>query len=290
MINAALSIAALTSSPLFDLRKTYFFVAGIAGINPKAGTLGSVTFAKYAVQVDLQYEFDAREIPASWITGYVPQGAPSPDSYPEIIYGTEVFEINDRLRKLVMSFTSGVSLDDSAAAVAYRALFADAPNNVFQAATMKPSIIEGDVASSNVFFHGHLLSEGFEKSYRLFTQGQGSYCTTAQEDTAILGALLRAALCNRVDFSRIIIMRAASNFDRPFSSTAVPTIPLHTNHGGFEPALENIYRVGIRVVLGILKEWVETFESGVQPNNYIGDILGSLGGVPSFGPGRQVLP
>lgn len=39
-------------------------VAGIAGINPNRGTLADVTFAKYAVQVALQYEFDAREIPS----------------------------------------------------------------------------------------------------------------------------------------------------------------------------------------------------------------------------------
>ena len=69
-INAASSITALTFCGLFDLRKTYFMVAGIAGINPKVATLGSVTFAKYAIQVALQYEFDAREIPANFSTGY----------------------------------------------------------------------------------------------------------------------------------------------------------------------------------------------------------------------------
>ena len=45
-------------------------VGGIAGINPKIATLGSVTFARYAVQVALQYEFDAREIPDNFTTGY----------------------------------------------------------------------------------------------------------------------------------------------------------------------------------------------------------------------------
>ena len=46
-------------------------VGGIAGINPKIATLGSVTFARYAVQVALQYEFDAREIPDNLTTGSV---------------------------------------------------------------------------------------------------------------------------------------------------------------------------------------------------------------------------
>ena len=48
-------------------------IAGIAGVNPEVATLGSVTFARYAVQVALQYEFDAREIPANFTTGLVPK-------------------------------------------------------------------------------------------------------------------------------------------------------------------------------------------------------------------------
>ena len=62
-------MTALTLSSEFDLTKTYFLIAGIGGINPKIATLGSVTFAKYAVQVALQYEFDAREIPDNYTTG-----------------------------------------------------------------------------------------------------------------------------------------------------------------------------------------------------------------------------
>lgn len=39
---------------------------------------------------------------------------------------------------------------------------------------------------------------------------------TAQEDNATLEVLLRAALHKLVDFSRIILMRTASDFDRPW--------------------------------------------------------------------------
>ena len=61
-INAATTITALVRSPKFDLTTTYFMIAGIAGVNPKVATLGSVAFAKYAVQIALEYEFDAREV------------------------------------------------------------------------------------------------------------------------------------------------------------------------------------------------------------------------------------
>ncbi len=82
-INAATTITSLVKSPKFDLTTTYFMIAGIAGVNPKVATLGSVAFAKYAVQVALQYEFDAREVPANFSTGYVPLGATSPSEYPQ---------------------------------------------------------------------------------------------------------------------------------------------------------------------------------------------------------------
>ena len=45
---------ALSLNPTFDLKKTYFFVAGIGGVNPERASLGSANFARYAVQVALQ--------------------------------------------------------------------------------------------------------------------------------------------------------------------------------------------------------------------------------------------
>ena len=50
------------------------------------------------------------------------------------------------------------------------------------------------------------------------------------------------------------------------------------------------------MVLGIVDGWEEIFESGVTPDNYIGDVFGSVGGQPDFGPGsifggkKAVLP
>jgi purine nucleoside permease len=72
VMNPALTISSLTSSIVFDLSKTYFVLSGIAGVNPKVATIGTVAFAKFAVQIDLQVEFDGREIPLTWSTGYVP--------------------------------------------------------------------------------------------------------------------------------------------------------------------------------------------------------------------------
>jgi hypothetical protein len=46
----------------------------------------------------------------------------------------------------------------------------------------------------------------------------------------------------------------------------------------------NIYLAGIKVVQGILGQWDTVFEKGVNATNYIGDIFGTLGGTPDFGP------
>lgn len=62
-INAAASMSALVYSRLFDLTETYFLIGGIAGINPNYGTTGTVTFARFAVQLMLQYEIDTRQLP-----------------------------------------------------------------------------------------------------------------------------------------------------------------------------------------------------------------------------------
>ncbi|KAH6711719.1 purine nucleoside permease [Leptodontidium sp. MPI-SDFR-AT-0119] len=282
LVNAALSVSALTASPLFDLTKTYFILSGIAGVNPKVATIGSVALAKFAVQVDIQLEFDGREIPESWTTGYLPIGAPSHGSFPSHFTGSEVFELNDNLRKLAVSFARVADLVDSEAAVTNRALYAGSVDGVFDAAaSQKPSIIEGDVTASNMFFHGRHLAEGFEDLVKLYTSGQAKYYMTAMEDTAILAALLRAALQERVDFSRIILMRVGSNFDRSPSLDNIISLPFVIDHGGFQPACRNLYLSGMKVVEGIVGNWA-TFEKGIKADNYIGDIFGSFGKTPDF--------
>jgi purine nucleoside permease len=45
--NVAASTMALVLSERFDLRRTYFLIAGIAGIDPNRGTTGSAAWARY---------------------------------------------------------------------------------------------------------------------------------------------------------------------------------------------------------------------------------------------------
>ncbi|KAL1304090.1 hypothetical protein AAFC00_000525 [Neodothiora populina] len=282
-INAAVTIGSLVRSPRFDLASTYWLIAGIGGGNPEHTTLGSVTFAKYAVQVALQYEFDPREIEANFSTGYVPLGSTTPDEYPQNIYGTEVFELNENLQKMAANFARNATLNDSTDAIAYRAMYA--ASDAYKAATAGPGINLCDVATSDVYYSGTILSEAFSNFTTLMTNGSGIYCSTAEEDNATLEALLRAAVEKSVDFSRIINMRTISDFDRPYPGEAATYNLFYAAQGGFEPAIANIYLAGVKVVEGILHGWNSTFAHGVNATNYVGDIFATLGGEPDFGPG-----
>lgn len=241
-INAATSVTALVlgSSAQFDLRRTYFLASGIAGVNPKLATLGGVALARFAVQVALQYELDARELvvevradaaanvnnpldnehppghPNSnpkLTTGYLPYGGFAPSDYPTVLYGTEVLELNAALRDRAADLARRANLSDSAGVAAHRARYANAqPAGIYDAATQAPAVHACDVATSDVYYSGTLLSEAFENTTRVWTNqtqaGQPpTYCMTAQEDVAVLEALLRAHLWGLVDYTRAIVMR-----------------------------------------------------------------------------------
>ena len=98
---------------------------------------------------------------------------------------------------------------------------------------------------------------------------------------------MRAAKHKLVDFSRIIVMRTGSDFERPYDGQSALDNLLYAEQGAFEPAVQNLYNAGVEVVQGILHEWDSTFAAGVKPKNYIGDIFATLGGEPDFGPGRK---
>ncbi|KAL1879193.1 hypothetical protein Daus18300_001772 [Diaporthe australafricana] len=283
-INAATTITSVILSNKFDLTSTYFMIGGIAGVSPEWSTLGGVALSRYAVQVALQYEFDAREMPENYTTGYVGYGTKMPDVLPETWYGTEVFEVNDDLRQVAYKLASKANLSDNAIAAEYRERYA-AAGEVQVAATLPPSVVLCDGATSDVYYSGALLAEAFDNTTTLWTNGSGNYCMTAQEDSATLEVMLRMAIEGLVDFARIIVMRTGSDFDRPPPGVSAYDHLLVNDQNGFEIAVENIYYAGVEIAKGVLSDWNCTFKDGVKATNYIGDVFGSLGGEPDFGPG-----
>lgn len=197
------------------------------------------------------------------------------------IYGTEVFEVNEALRDIAIGFASSAVLNDTVTSQKYRALYAQ--EAMYTAGSEPPSVVGCDVATSDVYYSGTHLSEAFENTTTIWTNGSGVYCTTAEEDNATLEAIMRAAAMNLTDLSRVIVMRTASDFDRPPPGISEIQNLLYANQGGFPPAILNIYLAGVKVVMGILDGWESTFAGGIAASNYVGDIFATLGGSPDFG-------
>ena len=68
-----------------------------------------------------------------------------------------------------MEFASQAKLNDSAATIAYRAKYS------FAAARKAPSIVACDVATSDNYYSGSILSTAFGNFTKLLTNGTGVY-------------------------------------------------------------------------------------------------------------------
>src|SRR6202049_2778998 len=106
---AAATIMALGLDPRFDFRNAYWLVAGIAGIDPADGSLGSAAWAEWVVDGDLAYEIDAREIPLGWKTGYIPWHKKVPYEQPRVNLDIgESYHLDPRLVEWAFQLTRNV--------------------------------------------------------------------------------------------------------------------------------------------------------------------------------------
>ncbi|SAK71990.1 purine nucleoside permease [Caballeronia hypogeia] len=255
--NAAASMMALAFSDRFDLRQTYFLIAGIAGIDPAQGTIGSAAWAKYLVDFGIQWELDAREKPVDWPTGFLGINTKGPLQKPPLDYRTEVFALNASLADTAFAISRNVTLSDSDAAKVARAKFGYAPAN------QPPRVIQCDTLAGDTWWSGKYIGERARAWTRLLTDGRGVYCTTQQEDNATYEALKRAASVERVDLSRVAALRAGSDFDRPYEGqTASDNLLNYADQGGFTPAIENLYRTGNPLVQEVVTHW-DAWREGV---------------------------
>ena len=246
--NAASSISAFIYSGKFDLSKTYFLIAGIAGVDPASGTLGSAHWARYAIDGGLQNEIDARQMPAAWSTGYVAIGAGAPAQKADLRYGSEIYRLNEDLLQAAYALTKDAPLADGEAAKAYRARYGSAP------AASPPAVTICDTVSSDTWWHGSKLGAAMQAWAKLVTDGGADPCTTQQEDNATLTALKRGSDAQLLDFNRVALLRTASNFDREApGQTAVESLTARS--GGYLPAVQNAYRVGGGLAHAIVENW-----------------------------------
>jgi purine nucleoside permease len=263
--NAAASMMALLFSKDFDFRRSYFLIAGIAGINPQRGTIGSAAWARYVVDAGIINEIDAREMPQDWPTGHFGRNTLRPyQKPPSLNYGTELFRLDEALLQKVLALTAGTRLDDDDVARELRKKY-PAPAN------LPPAVIQCDVASTDTYWFGSRLAEYVEGWTETLTDRAGNYCTTASEDTATLTALTRAHRAGLVEFRRIAVLRAGSDFDRPYPGQSVLDLAesnyraVRSATGGFSLAVNNLYRTAAPWITDVMRRWPEWQEGVPAP-------------------------
>lgn len=251
---SAATIMALGNDPRFDLSKSYWLVAGIAGVDPADASLGSAAWAEWVVNGDLGHEIDPRETPPDWPTGYVPLRHSKPYEQPRKgDDSSEVFHLDAGLVDWAYALTKDVKLTDSEGMQKRREAFVGFPN-----AQRPPFVLKGDTLSSETFWHGKLLNAWANEWVKYHTDGAGHYVTTAMEDTGTLQSLTWLSRAGKADVRRVLVLRTASNFDSPPPGmTAAESLfgEKFTSYSAYIPSIESAYRVGSVVVHELVAKW-----------------------------------
>jgi len=252
---AAATVMAVGLDPRFDLSKAYWIVAGIGGGDPADVSLGSAIWADHVLDGDLAYEIDARQIPESWPTGYVPLRRATPYEEPAANDLINVYTLNSELVSWAVQLTHDVPLPDSDSLRTSRARFAGFPN-----AQKPPFVTRGDTMSSGTFWHGSKMNEWANAWTRYYTGGKGNYMISAMEDSGTMQSLTFLGNAKRVDLNRVLVLRTVSNYDRePPGASASESLKtlVSGNYSAYFPALEAAYAVADKVVRDIVAHWHE---------------------------------
>ena len=226
---ATATTTALLSSDAVDTSEAYVVTAGVAGISPHAGTVGSVVVADHVVNWDAKKRYSDHGGVEPW--GFGPQQA---------------YELNGDLVAAAVEAASAVELEDSAAARDHRRRYHTPP------ATDPPGLEVGTTVAGADFWHGETLAAQVESLVE--TYDAGTYATTECEGFGT------AVACDRFGkLDRYLSVRAASNFDRP------PEGGERDDDwwmGG--PAHRNAYRVGRAVADAVATDW-DRWREGPPP-------------------------
>lgn len=264
---SAASIMALGMDPRFDLSKAYWMVAGIAGIDPQHGSVGSAVWSEWLVDGDLAHEIDPREMPADWKTGYFPLSTSKPYQLPKTDFRYNVaYHLNPNLVNWAYTLTKNIKLKDTENLQKFRALYTG-----YTEAQKPPHIMMGDHLAASTYWHGKLMNDWASEWVKYWTDGKGTFVTSAMEDTGTAQSLQFLTKAGRADINRYLVLRAGSNYTMQYPGiTAIQSLT-HEKHGASEgysayiPALEAAYTTGIIVVDELCRNW-DVFKDNLPGN------------------------
>jgi purine nucleoside permease len=260
-VTASELIMALSLDPRLDLRKTYWIINGISGIDPANGPIGSAVWAANVVDGDAMREVGEAEMPAGWPYGLFAIGTSAPNTLPPThadaggwggatLAYTMNYALNPGLTRWAFELSKDrATLPDTPELKAWRTLYTGYPR-----AQQPPQILMGDTLSSARYWHGEKRTVWARDWVKLWTGGKGEFSTTAMEQAAYVGSLQRMAAKGLVDFNRVLMLRSASNYCLPPPGQSfLKTIGDESL--GTQPAFEAAYRAGSAVVHELLQNW-----------------------------------
>jgi purine nucleoside permease len=252
----------------FDLRKSYWLLNGIAGISPADGTVGSAVWTDFVVNGDLAKEIDPRETPTGWPDGFLSlDGATQSDAkggagWEDDVRGWSgnearanrrgnVIRMNSDLLRWAYGLTKDVVLPEDAPMKALRLRYKGMAGT-----TTGPKVLVGANLATEIFWHGAKMDAWAHRWVTFETDGVAKLGTTAMNDSGAMLALQALTNAGKADWNRVLLLRTASNFDRPPTDvTAAQNLEREKNgaYSAYTPALEAAYAVGRRVVIAWMK-------------------------------------
>ena len=250
---AAASITAVALDPRFDFSQSYWLLAGIAGFDPADASLASVCWVDWVIDGDLSHSIDIREAPESWSTGRFPFRAKSPYQQPRPTSEGSYFQLNKSLTNWAFALTKEVQLMDTEAIALRRQKFTETPMG-----QKPPFVLRGSYLAAMNYWHGSIENEWANKWVDYWTDGKGEFVASAMEGSGMMIALEFLEQANLVDCSRVMMLRAASNYTMQWpGGTAIESKAgeVMGGYSAFIPSIENAYTVGSYIVREIVRNW-----------------------------------
>ncbi|KAH8692006.1 purine nucleoside permease-domain-containing protein [Talaromyces proteolyticus] len=274
---SASQITSLLLIPGVDLTKSYIIITGTGGVNPKYGTAGGAAISTFSIQWEWGDMFLGADLPVNFSGQYFSSYAQdAPYKYP-VTVGTEVYKLNEALVDRFYKVGSTVAYQDVPPFLQdLRATYE------YDMAKQAPFLARCDTVSSQIYWHGSVAGENVEYYSNVITTGQARPCNTNEDDQGRLLALFLGAVYKRIDFGRVAMIKAFSNFDRPPPQLTAYQSRFFVGEAATEPGLRNSWKTIEAVVDDVLENWETIFETGIKPNTYMGDLFGTLGGKCDF--------
>ena len=242
------SVAALALDPQLDLSHAYWIVAGIAGVDPRVGSIGSAAWARYVVDADPIFEIDDRETPADWPYGLYSLSTPRPGVKGSAAGSSDmVWKLDPGLVGWAFALTRDIPLPDAPVLQKDRGGYPEE-----SLAQRPPLVFLGDALGATRFWHGQRRTQWARDWVTLWTDGQGTFAMTDCEDQGVMDVLSLYGRLGKVDARRVLVLRTASNYSyEPLGQSQA----VRFAEGGALAGFEAAYRVGSPVVKALVTGW-----------------------------------